>query len=443
LKVDILRTVLSSLKNEDIDQDLRKVKEAVVQTSLGHASIFHSAFNQSALEPTTDSSEWLAWVLQGSTVETMHALVIKCVDTLSSSVDITTLDSSTAQDSLIFMLGAVDKIFRSLRLHPGATKVGGKEISPRLQSFVTVQMKAGKDLTAATSYQQVARTVFQSYQTQLGWDDNQVITVMNEFMNKLRAMDGKEAGGKYANFIEAVKNPLEDETALFEHWSEGLISQVLGKQMTLVMKPYFDTVQSQRQARIRKSLGTPRVNHIAQGIEDMQLLDTDDFNDDDDDATALGSALNNLQSSFVVLNLSRDMDTTVEFLVNNIINNVICEQLEWDKYVNMLEDQRARAYKGSAPLSCFHCGKEHTLRDCNSFKEELLRAAKPLTEMMNNFRMRHGEQGLGALAYQIRSLAGLEPLKSQAKSTNRGWNNKRNSHRAGNGMRDSLNSRQP
>ena len=312
-----------------------------------------------------------------------------------------------------------------------------------MQSFVTAKMKAGKDLTAATSYQQVARTVFQSYQTQLGWDDNQVITVMNEFMNKLRALDGKEAGGKYANFIEAVKNPLEDETALFEHWSEGLISQVLGKQMTLVMKPYFDTVQSQRQARIRKSLGTPRVNHIAQGIEDMQL-DTDDFNDDDDDevstATALGSALNNLQSSFVVLNLSRDMDTTVEFLVNNIINNVICEQLEWDKYVNMLEDQRARAYKGSAPLRCFHCGKEHTLRDCNSFKEELLRAAKPLTEMMNNFRMKHGEQGLGALAYQIRSLAGLEPLKSQAKSTNRGGNKRGNSSRTGYGTTKPLNS---
>jgi hypothetical protein len=195
------------------------------------------------------------------------------------------------------------------------------------------------------------------------------------------------------------------------------------------MKPYFDTVQSQRQARIRKSLGTPRVNHIAQGMEDMQL-DTDD--DDDEVSAALGSALNNLQSSFVVLNLSRDMDTTVEFLVNNIINNVICEQLEWDKYVNMLEE--------SAPLRCFHCGKEHTLRDCNGFKEELLRAAQPLTEMMQNFKMKHGEKGLGALAYQIRSLAGLEPLKSQAKSTNRGGNNRGNSRRTRYGTTKPLNS---
>jgi len=305
-------------------------------------------------------------------------------------------------------------------------------------------MKFVRDLTAVTNYQQVAKMVFQSYQVQLGWDDNQVITIMNDFMNKLRALDGQETGGKYAGFIAAVKNPLEDETALFEWWSEGLISQVLGKQMTLVMKPYFDTVQSQRQARIRKSLGTPRVNHIAQGMEDMQL-DTDDDNDDDDDdevSAAIGFAQDNLQNSFAVLNLSKDTNTTVEFLVNNIINNIICEHFEWDKYVNILEDQRARAYKGSAPLRCFHCGKEHTLRDCNGFKEELLKAARPLMEMMKNFTMKHGEKGQGALAHQIRSLDGFEPFKNQARNTNQGWNNRGNSRRNGYGTARTLNNRQ-
>jgi len=119
-------------------------------------------------------------------------------------------------------------------------------------------MKFVRDLTAVTNYQQVAKMVFQSYQVQLGWDDNQVITIMNDFMNKLRALDGQETGGKYAGFIAAVKNPLEDETALFEWWSEGLISQVLGKQMAKVMKPYLDKVQNQRQTEDKEKSRHPK-----------------------------------------------------------------------------------------------------------------------------------------------------------------------------------------
>jgi len=175
-------------------------------------------------------------------------------------------------------------------------------------------------------------------------------------------------------------------------------------------------------------------------MEDMHL-DNDNFNDDDVSA-AVDSAQENLQNSFAVLNLSKDTNTTVEFLVNNIINNVGCEHFEWDKYVNILKDQRARANNGSEPLNCFHCGKKHTLRDCTGFKEELLRAAQPLTAMMNKFKMKHGEKGQGALAHQIRSLDGFEPFKNQARNTNQGWNNRGNSRRNGYGTARTLNNRQ-